>query len=402
MTLERHLGDRLSAFSAAASRIQTPCLVVDLAVIRQRYVQLDKAFPTAAIYYAVKANPSPEVIGLVRDHGGCFDIASRYELDKVMGLGVSPTRVSFGNTIKKARDIAYFYEKGVRLFATDSASDLAQIAEHAPGAQVYVRVLTEDRPGADWPLSRKFGCEPKMAIDLIKQARALGLYPRGVSFHVGSQQRDLEAWGAALDRVKMIFDAAWQAGIALDLINLGGGLPGNYINPTPELRRYADVIEAAITERFPHTPVKLIMEPGRYLVADAGVLVTEVVLVSRKDDSGPRWVYVDAGKFGGLIETLDESIKYPIYTNAENPAAAEPVILAGPTCDSADILYEKHQYPMPLSLKSGDHVYFVGTGAYTTSYSAVEFNGFPPLASFYYDSEAVKAVSEADKAKCAA
>lgn len=397
MTLATHLGaPRHAIFQQHAETIQTPCLLVDLAVVRKRYEQLADAFPTGNIYYAVKANPSKEVIRLVRDQGGCFDIASRFELDKVMAEGVAASRISFGNTIKKKQDIAYFYQKGVRLFASDSIADLKHIAEAAPGAQVYIRVLTEDRPGADWPLSRKFGCEPEMASRLIKQARELGLWPRGVSFHVGSQQRDLEAWAAALDRVKTIFDAAWRDGIALDLINMGGGLPGNYLHSTPKIREYANTIEKALTDRFKHVPVKLILEPGRYLVADAGVLVTEVVLVSKKRDEGARWVFIDAGKFGGLIETLDESIKYPIYSSKDaDNAESDAVVLAGPTCDSADILYEKFRYQMPLSLDAGDRIYIVGTGAYTTSYSAVEFNGFPPLAAFYYDSEAVQAVSAA-------
>lgn len=389
MTIATHLGaKRFASFKKNAAGVQTPCLMVDMAIVRQRYEQLATAFPTGAIFYAVKANPSVEVIQLVRDHGGNFDIASRYELDKVMGQGVAPSRISFGNTIKKKQDIAYFYQKGVRLYATDSISDLQHIAEAAPGAQVYVRVLTEDRPGADWPLSRKFGCEPEMAIELIRKARELGLWPRGVSFHVGSQQRDLGAWAAALDRVKSIFDKAWRDGIALDLINMGGGLPGNYVHSTPALREYANTIEAAVTSRFKNVPVKLILEPGRYLVADAGVLVTEVVMVSQKLDNGPRWVFVDAGKFGGLIETLDEAIKYPIYTSKDtNEVATDGVILAGPTCDSMDILYEKYQYQLPVNLEATDQLYIVGTGAYTTSYSAVEFNGFPPLAAYYYDSE---------------
>ncbi len=396
MTLATHLGAaRFASFADIASHVDTPCLLVDMAVVRERYCQLADAFP-GSIYYAVKANPSVEVIQLVRDHGGCFDIASRYELDKVMAEGVSPARISFGNTIKKQRDIAYFYDKGVRLFATDSLSDLQHIAEAAPGAQVYVRVLTEDRPGADWPLSRKFGCEPLMAIDLIRRARALGLVPRGVSFHVGSQQRDLAAWAAALDRVKVIFDTVAADGIALDLINMGGGLPGNYVQATPELASYTETIEAAIAERFAGRRVQLIMEPGRYLVADAGVLVTEVVMVSKKSDQGPRWVFLDAGKFGGLIETLDEAIKYPIYTSKDGQEdECDGVILAGPTCDSMDILYEHYRYQLPCSLEATDRLYIVGTGAYTTSYSAVEFNGFPALASHYYDSEAACAIAAA-------
>lgn len=131
---------------------------------------------------------------MLRDKGASFDIASVYELDKVMGLGVTGDRISYGNTIKKAKNIRTFYERGVRLYATDSEADLRNIAKAAPGSKVYVRILTEGTLTADWPLSRKFGCQTDMAMDLLILARDLGLVPYGVSFHVGSQQREIGAW----------------------------------------------------------------------------------------------------------------------------------------------------------------------------------------------------------------
>lgn len=148
----------------------------------------------------MKANPATEITELLRDKGSNFDIASIYELDKVMKTGVGPERISYGNTIKKSKDIRYFYEKGVRLFATDSEADLRNIAKAAPGAKVYVRILTEGSTTADWPLSRKFGCQTDMAMDLLILARQLGLEPYGISFHVGSQQRDISVWDAAIAR----------------------------------------------------------------------------------------------------------------------------------------------------------------------------------------------------------
>jgi len=374
--------DAYARLKAFADTKETPCLVVDRQIFRQQLNALQHNFPYAKVYYAIKANPMVELLEILRDEGCCFDVASRYELDKVLALGVSGDRISYGNTIKKARDIRYFHEQGVTLFASDSEDDLRNIAKAAPGARVFIRILTDGSQTADWPLSRKFGCQADMAIDLCLLARDLGLQPYGLSFHVGSQQRDIGAWDAAIAKVKVIFERLQQEdNLRLKMINLGGGFPANYLSRTNELETYAEEIKRFLSEDFGEDFPEIILEPGRSLAANAGLLVSEVVLVSRKDrNSLHRWVYTDIGKFGGLIETMDEAIKYPLFI--EKQGEVEEVVLAGPTCDSADILYENHKYELPLNLASGDRLYWFSTGAYTTTYSAVEFNGFPPLASY--------------------
>ena len=372
--------DRIKAL---ADTLPTPCLIVDTATIQRQYDELVAALPFASVYYAVKANPSVEVITLLRDKGANFDIASVYELDKVMGLGVTADRLSFGNTIKKSRDIRHAYEKGVRLFATDAETDLRNIAKAAPGSRVYVRILTEGTQTADWPLSRKFGCQSDMAMDLLIMARNLGLEPYGVSFHVGSQQRDIGTWDAAIAKVKVIFERLRdEDGIELKMINMGGGFPANYTTRTNDLATYASEIARYLHEDFGEDMPHIIIEPGRSLISNAGILVSEIVLISRKSRTGlNRWVYTDVGKFSGLIETLNEAIKFPVWTDKKGEL--EEVVLAGPTCDSADVMYEDHKYALPLNLSIEDRLYWFSTGAYTTSYSSVEFNGFPPLATYY-------------------
>lgn len=359
--------------------VETPFLALDLNNIEEKYDELVRGFDYARIFYAVKANPADEVIKLLANRGACFDIASTYELDKVLQFNVSPDRMSYGNTIKKARDIAYFYEKGINLYATDSEPDLRNIAKHAPGSRVYIRVLTEGSEGADWPLSRKFGCNPEMAIELAVLARELGLEPYGVSFHVGSQQRDIDVWDGAIAKVKVIFERLFEEfGIQLKMINMGGGFPASYLHKTNDFDTYVAEITRFLQEDFGEQVPEIILEPGRSLVGDAGVLVSEVVLISRKSATAlERWVYTDVGLFNGLIETMGEAIKYQIHTDREGEQ--EEVILAGPTCDSLDIMYEDYKYSLPLSLQEGDKIYWLSTGAYTTSYSSIEFNGFPPL-----------------------
>lgn len=365
--------------------LETPCIIINLERIKKNYLELKKFFPNADIYYAVKANPHDEVLKLLIGLGAHFDIASRYELDKILTLGVSPDRLSYGNTIKKAKDIAYFYEKGIRLFATDSKEDLKNLAKHAPQSHIYVRILVENTNSADWPLSRKFGCHPDMAYDLCILAKELGLIPYGISFHVGSQQRDIGQWDDAIAKTKYLMSSLEEEeGIELQMINMGGGFPAPYAIAANELSEYASEINRYLNDDFGDTPPRIILEPGRSMVGNAGVLVSEVITISRKNNTAlHRWVYVDAGVFNGLIETFNESIKYPIVTSKDTGGDKRgEVVLAGPTCDSMDTMYENYKYRLPINLKSGDRIYFLSAGAYTASYASVEFNGFPPLKTY--------------------
>ena len=372
-----------AAIKAEANQHETPFLVVSLGVIARQYDELINRFPFAKVYYAVKANPAPQVLEVLRDKGSNFDIASVYELDRVLSVGIEPERLSYGNTIKKPKDIRYFYEKGVRLFATDSEGDIRAIAENAPGAKVFFRILTEGAETADWPLSRKFGCHPDMAIDLILLAKELGLEPYGISFHVGSQQRDIGAWHSAISKVRYIFDYLAEENIKLKMINMGGGFPVNYISKINSMDVYAEEINRYLQEDFGDDFPEIILEPGRSMVGPSGVLVSEVVLISQKSKLGvDRWAYIDAGKFNGLTETWEESIKYPIFCDRPGELT-EDFIIAGPTCDSQDVMYEQFRNPLPRDLAIGDRVYWFTTGAYTSSYCSVEFNGFPPLPTYF-------------------
>jgi ornithine decarboxylase len=362
---------------------ETPYLIVDLDVVGQAYKLLRRYMPLAKIFYAVKANPAPEVVGLLRDLDSNFDVASRNEIDLCMERGVGADRISFGNTIKKERDIAYAFERGVKLYAFDSAGELEKLARAAPGSRVFCRILVEST-GAEWPLSKKFGCAPEMAVELLRQAKAMGLDPYGVSFHVGSQQTKVDQWDSAIERAAKMFWALAETDINLRMVNVGGGFPAKYRGDVPGVAQYANAVMGAITRYFGNDLPEIIIEPGRSLVGDAGVIHSEVVLISRKvENDEKRWVYLDVGKFNGLAETMDEAIRYRIKTPYEGAGVATgPVVLAGPTCDSADILYEKSRYRMPLDLKVGDRIEILSTGAYTSSYASVNFNGFTPLKTY--------------------
>jgi ornithine decarboxylase len=362
-------------------RPEGPCLVIDLEVVRDNYLNFARTMPDTRIFYAVKANPAPEILALLAELGSSFDTASVPEIEMALAAGATPDRISFGNTIKKERDIARAHRLGVTLFAVDSVEEVEKISRAAPGARVFCRILT-DGEGAEWPLSRKFGCDPEMAIDVLARADGLGLKAYGISFHVGSQQTRLEAWDFALAQSAAIFRILADRGINLQMVNLGGGFPARYLKAVPATGVYANAIQGALARHFGNAIPETIIEPGRGLVGNAGVIKAEVVLVSKKHASDKlRWVYLDIGKFGGLAETMEEAIRYPIVTPRDGGATG-PCVVAGPTCDSADVLYERTPYELPLSLTVGDEVLIDAAGAYTTTYSSVAFNGFAPLQAY--------------------
>ncbi|WP_026481390.1 type III PLP-dependent enzyme [Ahrensia sp. 13_GOM-1096m] len=359
----------------------TPCLVVDLDVVADNFTKFRRALPLSKIFYAVKANPAPEILRLLADMGSSFDCASVVEIEMALEAGATPDRISYGNTIKKERDISAAFAHGVSMFAVDCEAEVEKIARAAPGSRVFCRILT-DGEGAEWPLSRKFGCVPEMATDVLKHAVALGLVAHGISFHVGSQMTTVDAWDLPLSHARTIFDAMAKAGVQLKMVNLGGGFPTRYLKDIPTAEAYGSAIFDALSKHFGNHMPETIIEPGRGMVGNAGVIKSEVVLISNKSaNDNVRWVYLDIGKFGGLAETMDEAIRYDIKTSRDG-ADKTPCVLAGPTCDSADVLYEKNAYPMPVTLSIGDEIFIEGTGAYTTTYSAVAFNGFEPLKSY--------------------
>jgi ornithine decarboxylase len=360
----------------------TPCLVLDIDRVEDNFRALREALPLAAIYYAVKANPAPQVLDRLVSLGSRFDAASFEEIEACLRAGAEPERISYGNTIKKVSAIRAAHDAGVPMYAFDCIEELEKLARHAPGRRVYCRLLVENA-GADWPLSRKFGTTVDSARALMVRAGELGLDPYGLSFHVGSQQTGTAAYEAAIGRVGMLFTDLRAAGIDLRMVNLGGGFPVPYRDAVPGIDDFGRAIMRAMTTAFGNALPEMVVEPGRFIVGDAGVVSSEVVLVSQRIPADPtRWVYLDIGRFGGLAETEGESIKYRIRTPHDGGEMG-PVAIAGPTCDGADIMYERSNYRLPRALCSGDRVELLATGAYVTTYASQRFNGFAPLAEHY-------------------
>lgn len=342
--------------------------------------ELTAALGQVRINYAVKANPINPVIRLFAEQGARFDVASVGEIELCLAQRVAPAALCYGNPIKKAADIATAHAYGVTRFTFDAAGDLRNLALHAPGARVHCR-LRVDAPDSVTPFGGKFGCDQRQAVDLLVRAAELGLDPAGVAFHVGSQQLDVTAWRAGIATSARVFRAAAERGVALRSLNLGGGFAVGYRDPAPSIGDYAGDIRSALATHFPHGPPELAVEPGRAMIAGAGVIKTEVVLVADRDHH--RWVYLDIGRYNGLAETENEAITYQIVPPTGTSGGADsPVIIAGPSCDGDDVLYQHTPYRLPESLRAGDELLILRTGAYTASYSSVAFNGIPPLRTY--------------------
>ena len=368
---------------------ETPCLVVDVDRVEERYRALREALPLARIFYAVKANPALPVLERLVSLGSAFDAASWEEIELCLRAGADAGAISFGNTIKKVTAIRRAHAAGVAMFAFDCDEELDKLARDAPGSRVYCRILVENA-GAEWPLSRKFGTDIEHARALMLRARDLGLDPYGLSFHVGSQQTSTAAYETAIARVGLLFTDLTRSGLDVRMVNLGGGFPTRYSDDVPEIDQFALAISRAITQAFGNALPEMVVEPGRFIVGDAGVVSSEVVLVSRRgaaargepSQGGLRWVYLDIGRFGGLAETEGEAIKYRFRTPHDGGRTG-PVAIAGPTCDGADVLYERSAYRLPLDLACGERVELLSAGAYVSTYCSTRFNGFAPLAEHY-------------------
>ncbi len=361
----------------------TPIYIVSRSQIIENYRRLDRLLPAVHIYYAVKANPQPEILRLLCEAGADFDVASRGEILAAVAAGANPREnLIFADTVKDPKQIAYANSIGLDDFTFDNASEIDQIARHAPGTHVLVRLRVPNH-GSLARLSEKFGAPPDEAVELLRMARDSGLKPRGLSFHVGSQCMDPNRYAEALELARHVFDGAAKSGIALGIVDIGGGLPVSFDQKPIDLGPFCRRIVKSYRRLF-GPEVALVAEPGRAIVGDAVVLVTRVISESVRD--GRHWLYFDDGTYGSFLETLLYGVRYPMRTSTGGPAV--PYVLAGPTCDSIDVFSRGaggEIEPVPLSEMHVDDLLIAGTmGAYTFS-EATCFNGFDPPAFLFID-----------------
>lgn len=371
--------EKQKKFLQRNERLSTPFQVVDLSVVEEKYRDFERFLPNVKIYYAIKSNPHDAIVKKLIDLNSCFDAASLPEIEQALRLGAKPEKISFGSTIKKSESIRAAYDLGIRLFAIDSIMELEKLAQNTgDAAMVYCRLL-HTGSGAGFPLNAKFGTDIDDAVILLLKAKELGLKPRGVSFHVGSQAKTADTWISGLENAKMVFDITKDKGLMLDFINMGGGFPARYqLGTGDELDKIGPAISKAIKDIFGEQKIEFLVEPGRGLIAEAALSVTEVILSSYKKESG-QWLYLDLGLYNGLFESFDTSLQHKYTPLDPHHAINIPMILAGPTCDSWDTFYGKIKVELPKDLKPGDRLMLENTGAYSASIATQNFNGFEPI-----------------------
>jgi ornithine decarboxylase len=347
--------------------VETPCLLMDRERIRHKALKVGSGIRKAKVFYAVKANPEAEILQFINELGMGFEIASEGELSILRSMGVEPERIISSNPVKSPSFLQKAYGYGVRWFAFDSKEEVDKMARWAPDARLYVR-LSVPNEGSEWPLSRKFGVELEEALHLLLYARERGLMPMGVTFHVGSQCTNLYNWSIALDKTRRLWDMALEKGIQLEHLNMGGGYPINYTKGVPTVEMIEENINRLLEEKFPELS-EIHLEPGRAIVGDAGIMVTEVIGKAKRGDE--NWLYINVGVFNGLMESLG-GIRYT-YLGESNSGRLLSWTLAGPSCDSFDVIDRNVRLHEP---HTGSLLLILSGGAYTTSYAS-EFNGFP-------------------------
>ena len=348
-----------------------PYILIDPLIARSNLLRLKAALPQAEVYYAIKSLNDPEVISALDTAVNGYDVASLGECNSLSSQGISAERMLFSNPTKIEKHIKESYRMGVRRFAFDSVDEAYKIAQHAPGSEVYLRIIVPDQ-GSSFALSKKFGADPIHAVPLLDLARELGLKPIGLAFHVGSQSENPYSWQAAIEECGQIIKRLAKVGIQVSFLNMGGGFPSNYFESAPTIEQIAGVINKTLKKHIPDS-VAIAIEPGRFVSASAAVIVGTVS--SRAQRSGQEWLYLDVGALNGLIEPLEMSEwKYPIRLVGDQRGEAKVnFTLTGPTCDSCDTFAT--DVLLPTSVKRGDKVMIGHAGAYTVVYAS-EFNGF--------------------------
>jgi ornithine decarboxylase len=353
----------------------TPYLVTDLDTVADRHAAFTAALPGVRAFYAMKCNPSPEILTVLAGRGAGFEIASLGELRMLQRQGVDPAGVLYSNPVKPPAHIAEAHAAGLWRYSFDSPNELTKIAEHAPGSAVYVRLCVDDRESV-FPLSRKFGADPADALDLMMRAQRLGLRPYGITFHVGSQCGSPDAWRRAIGVAGELMSRLADEGIELGMLDLGGGFPARYVAEVPTIQAIADQINPALDD-LPYRPELIAAEPGRHLVAESAVMAAGVIGRERRGDE--NWLFADVGAYNGMMETLQTANgwHYPLWTSLADHAEVPhlPFTVTGPSCDSSDTMFLN--VLLPATIDVGDTLYIGSAGAYTLSYASA-FNGFEP------------------------
>ncbi|MEJ1965854.1 MAG: type III PLP-dependent enzyme [Gammaproteobacteria bacterium] len=346
----------------------SPLLIVDCERVRVQLRKLRKALPGVDLHYALKPLPHAAVVRTVNAEGAFMDLATTGEVQLVQRLGIDPNRCIHTHPIKRDQDIRNALEYGVRVFVVDNPDEVRKFVPYADKAELLLRVSFRS-PGAVCDLSRKFGCDPENAVALARLAAELGVQVRGLSFHVGSQAADAGKHVEAIEACTKLLAACRKEKLGVcDTLDIGGGFPIDYMKTVPDIVPFCAPIRAALA-KVPKR-VRIIAEPGRYIAGPSAIGVASVM--GRAQREGHWWYYLDDGLYGSYSGQIYDHARYPVEPLRDSEERL-PSVLAGPTCDSIDVIAENLMLP---ELKAGDLIVGRAMGAYTWA-SASDFNFFP-------------------------
>ena len=347
-------------------RYNGPVVVISKKQLRSNVARFKSAMPNIRPHYAVKANPNKELLQEVSSEGSFFEVASISEIDAILDLNVDMETVLYSNPVKSVSSIRHAVRAGLIWYSVDCAEEVKKIASLKSDAKLYLRIKVCNE-GSIWPLTGKFGADSNDTGFIIRTAQELGIKILGVTFHVGSQSANLSNWANAIKMGSAVLRELSTHGFKPEMLNIGGGYPLQINGTEPTIEDIGRSITKAVNCLPPD--IQILAEPGRFFAGSAGCLVTQVVGIANR--SGERWVYLDAVIYGGLMELKAD---FPISLVSERCGEQALWTVAGPTCDSLDVMGEKW---LPTHTQVDDLIYIPNMGAYSTS-CATSFNGFPP------------------------
>ena len=367
----------LKQLQKVAAQHGTPVVVIDHEVIRKNYAQFKKYLPKVQAYYAVKANPAPEIIRTLYKAGASFDVASLPEFmavyENIRHLPAKAQqdfiwdKIIYANPTKPKATLREL-DSYKPLVTFDNLNELKKIKQYAPHAGVVLR-LRVPNTGSMVELSSKFGCDPGEAVDLVQAAFGMGLVVEGLSFHVGSQCTNFENFVQALNMASAVMRESKTRGHEIKILDIGGGFPAAYDKHVKPFSQLARKINAEIDRLFP-PHIEIVAEPGRFLVATAASSVARIIGKAVRD--GKTCYYIDDSVYHTFSGIIFDHCQY--HLKAFKPGKAEICAVFGQTCDGLDTISQSEELP---TLEIEDLVYAENIGAYSNA-SATWFNGFPP------------------------
>jgi ornithine decarboxylase len=355
----------------------SPLMIIRRDVLTRQYNRFVKHLPQVEPFFAMKSNPHPAIIKHFAQLGSSFDVASAREIQWALDAGARPDKIIFANTIKSEQDLKFAKQKGINLMTFDNESELYKIAEHCPGSRVVLRIKVAN-VGSVVQLSLKFGADPEQAVFLLKKAKKLGLYPEGISFHVGSQCTNIESYIKAMEIASGIFNEAEYADLNLRILDIGGGFPIKYFDDDTDMfDSMASTLKKEIKRLFKdyYKKIKVLAEPGRFFVGPAGILITQVV--GRAYRENKNYYYLNDGVYQDFSGVIFDHCQYEF--NALKRGKKYLSTIAGPTCDSLDVISLTEELP---ELDVDDIIYAENIGAYSCASATPAFNGFSPARIF--------------------